>query len=77
MNQAPSSIVGHARVCIGDSTLECSEAHGEWGPRTVTMHLYVPEVDAVYERALKAGATSLSEPKDQSYGERNGGVMDA
>jgi hypothetical protein len=28
-------------------TLECSEAHGEWGPRAVTMHLYVPEVDAV------------------------------
>jgi len=34
-------------------------------------------VDAAHERALKAGATSLSEPKDQFYGERNGGVMDA
>jgi PhnB protein len=37
----------------------------------------VPNVDAVYERALKAGATSLSEPKDQFYGERNGREMDA
>jgi PhnB protein len=58
-------------------TLECSEAHGEWGPRAVTMHLYVPEVNAVLERAIKAGATSLSEPKDQFYGEHNGEVMDA
>jgi PhnB protein len=41
------------------------------------MHLYVPDVDAVYGTALSAGATSLSEPKDQFYGERNGGVMDA
>jgi uncharacterized glyoxalase superfamily protein PhnB len=41
------------------------------------MHLYVPGVDAVYETARSAGATSLSEPKDQFYGERNAGVMDA
>jgi PhnB protein len=75
-NETPDGIVGHAKARIGDSILECSEAHGEWGPRTATMHLYVPDVDAVYERALRAGATSLSEPKDQLYGERNGGVMD-
>jgi PhnB protein len=68
--------VGHAKVRIGDSILECSEAHGEWGPQTATVHLYVPDVDAVYERALKAGTTSLSEPKDQFYRERSGGVMD-
>jgi PhnB protein len=76
-NETPDGAVGHAKVRIGDSILECSEAHGEWGPRTATMHLYVADVDAVYERALKAGATSISEPKDQFYGERNGGVMDA
>jgi hypothetical protein len=55
------------------NVVEKNQAHGEWGPRAVNMHLYVPEVDAVYERATKAGATSLSEPKNQFYGERNGG----
>jgi PhnB protein len=75
--EAPNGVVGHAKVQIGDSMLECSETHGKWGPRTVTMHLYVPDVDAAYERAMQAGASSLSEPKDQFYGERNGGVMDA
>jgi PhnB protein len=75
-HEAPKGVVGHAKVRIGDSILECSEAHGKWGTRTGTTHLYVPDVDAVYECALKAGATSLSEPKDQFYGERSGGVMD-
>jgi uncharacterized glyoxalase superfamily protein PhnB len=76
-NETPGGSVGHATVRIGDSIFECSEAHGQWGPRAATLHLYVPDVDAVYERALKTGATSLSEPKDQFYGGRNGGVMDA
>ncbi len=47
------------------------------GPRAVTMHVYVPDVDAIYKTAMAAGTTSLSEPKDQFYGERNGGVIDA
>jgi PhnB protein len=69
--------VAHGVLRIGDTLLECSEAHGEWGPRPVTMHMYVPDVDAVYRAAISAGASALSEPKDQFYGERNGGLMDA
>lgn len=74
---ASNGAVGHARVRIGDSITECSEAHGKWGPRPVTLHLYVPDVDGMYKNAITAGAKSLSEPKDQFYGERNGGVVDA
>jgi len=74
--QASNGTVGHAKVQIGDSVVECGEAHGQWGPRAVTIHLYVPDVDSVYQNALKAGARSIGEPKDQFYGERNGGVID-
>jgi PhnB protein len=74
---SPGGVVGHAKVQIGDSTLECSEAHGEWGPRPVTLHLYVPDVDATHQMALSAGGKSLSAPQDQAYGERNGGLIDA
>ena len=42
----------------------------------VSIHLYVENVDDVYQRALSAGATSLREPADQFYGERNAQVRD-
>jgi PhnB protein len=74
---SPEGVVSHAKVEIGDSILECSEAHGEWGPRSVTFHFYVPDVNATYQTAILAGGKSLSEPKNQPYGERSGGVMDA
>lgn len=38
---------------------------------------YVEDTDAVYQRALQAGATSLREPADQFYGDRMSGVRDA
>jgi PhnB protein len=75
--EGENGTVRHATVRIGDSMLECSEAHGQWGPRPVAIHVYVPDADAVYRAAIAAGATSLSEPKDQFYGERSGAAMDA
>jgi PhnB protein len=68
---------GYAKLRLGDSIMECSDPRGEWGPRAVTLHVYVPDVDATYKNAIAAGAKSLSEPKNQFYGERNGGVVDA
>ena len=76
-NASPEGVVGHAKVQIGGSMLECSEARGEWGPRPMAFHFYVPDADAIYKTAISAGGKSLSEPKDQPYGERSGGVMDA
>src|SRR5437016_13957700 len=38
--------------------------------------MYVEDVDAVYQKALGAGAESLDEVIDQEYGERSGGVKD-
>ena len=41
-----------------------------------SIYLYVPDTDAVYQQALEAGATSVMEPADQFYGDRNAGVKD-
>ena len=68
--------LGHAEVRIGDSVVMMGEARGEWAPVSSTLYLYVTDTDAVYNRALAAGATSLMEPADQFYGDRNAGVRD-
>ena len=65
----------HAEVSIGDSIAMIGGAeHIE--PMPTAIHLYVPDVDQAYERALKAGAKSLMPVSDQPYGERSGGVED-
>lgn len=74
---APDGLVLHAVVRIGDSMLEMGEAHGPYQPMPSMFYLYVPDVDALYRQALEAGATSIHEPADQSYGDRSGGVKDA
>jgi PhnB protein len=53
------------------------EAHGPYQPMPTMFYLYVPDVDALYQRAINAGATSMSAPADQPYGDRSAGVKDA
>ena len=55
----PGGKVGHAELRLGDSILMIADA-GEQAPaRKGGIHLYVPDVDAVYKRAVDAGATGL------------------
>ena len=72
----PDGVVHHAEIRVGDSVVEMGEAHGKYEPMPTMFYLYVPDCDAVYRRALASGATSISEPVDQSYGDRSGGVTD-
>ena len=74
---SPDGVVHHAEIRVGDSVLEMGEAHGKYEPMPTMFYLYVPDCDAVYRRALAAGAASISEPKDQPYGDRSGAVKDA
>jgi len=68
--------VKHAEVRIGDSVMMISEARGECKPMPAAFYLYMSDVDAVYQRALAAGATSLMEPTNTFYGNRESGVTD-
>jgi PhnB protein len=70
----------HAELRIGDSMIMVGGgiAGGAWkgDPLPSAFHVYVPDCDAVYQRALDAGATSIAAPRDQEYGERSGSVKD-
>ena len=72
----PDGVIHHAKVKIGDSFLEMGESHGDYQPMPCTFYLYVPNVDATYQRALTAGATSIAAPVDHDYGDRGAGVKD-
>jgi PhnB protein len=72
----PDGTLGHCQVRIGDSMVELADGNEQWKIMPCALHLYVPDTDATYRRALEAGGTSLFEPSDQFYGDRSGGVMD-
>jgi PhnB protein len=74
---SPDGVVHHAEIRVGNSVVEMGEAHGKYQPMKSMFYLYVPDCDAVYRRALAAGATSIAEPTDHPYGDRSGGVQDA
>jgi len=69
-------LITHAEVRIGDTIVELSNGNDRFPPRTNTLHIFVPDTDECYWRALDLGATSLYEPADMPYGERSGGIED-
>ncbi|MGH9721846.1 MAG: VOC family protein [Bryobacteraceae bacterium] len=73
---APDGKVMHAEVRIGESILELADSGPGLAPMPASIHLYVPDADAVYRRAIGAGGISSGEPVDQPYGDREAGVKD-
>jgi len=68
--------IQHAEVRIGDSVVELGEGNETWAARPAALHLYVPDADAVYAKAMAAGAESLVAPMDMPYGDREADVRD-
>jgi len=78
LHHVTSSAGFHAEVRIGDSILMIGGGESIRGrEKTGAFHVYVPDCDAVYNRAMEAGATSMGAPSDHHYGERAGYVKDA
>jgi PhnB protein len=72
----PDGSIMHAQITIGDSRIMIAE-ESEMAKATVsTLYVYVPDVDRVYQQALKAGGNNVMEPMDMFYGDRSGGVKD-
>jgi PhnB protein len=72
----PDGKVAHAELLVGGSCVMLADASPEWPAVPGGIHLYVGDVDATYQRALAAGATSRMAPQDQFYGDRSASVVD-
>ena len=69
--------LAHAEAMIDGAIVMLSDAFPpDFPAQAAHIHLYVEDVDAVYARAVSAGATSDGEPKDEFYGERMARVTD-
>ena len=80
----PTGEVAHAEIRIGDSQIMLGEACEDspmpspdtLGGSTVAVHLYVEDVDAMFEQAIDAGALDIKSVEDQFYGDRMGTLKD-
>ncbi|MDM7914596.1 MAG: VOC family protein [Candidatus Eisenbacteria bacterium] len=81
---SPDGRIGHAEIRIGNSVVMLADEHPEMGYRSaatigstpVSLLLYVEDVDAIFRRAIEAGARELRPVNDQFYGDRTGTLED-
>jgi PhnB protein len=82
--QEPSGRIGHAELRIGNTEVMLADEYPEYGvvgPQSlggssVTMHLYVDDVDALAKLAVEAGARLVRPVSDEFYGDRSGRIVD-
>jgi PhnB protein len=68
--------IGHAEVRIGDAIVMLFDSKEAWPVTPAFLRLYVEDCDAVYEQALRAGASSVTKPTNVPWGDRVGRVRD-
>ena len=76
--------IGHAEIRIGDGVVMLADEAPDMGYRSpdslggtpVSMMFYVPDVDAVFAKAIAAGGKVKQAVKDQFYGDRSGTLTD-
>ena len=68
--------VMHAEIRIDDTVVMMGDSTDGWPAVPSHVHVYVPDVDATYRRALEAGAVSVQEPLKKQDADKRGGVKD-
>jgi len=82
--EMPGGAIGHAELALGESVIMLADeapamralSPQSIGGSPVMIHLYVEDVDAVFARAVGAGAAVLQPLEDKFYGDRSASIVD-
>ena len=69
--------VGHAEIRVGDTVLLAFDQRPSWPAMPALLRVFVADADATVDRAVAAGATLVTRPVTQAFGQRGGRVRDA
>lgn len=72
----PDGTILHAEIRIDDTVVMIADSNADNPTTPINMHVYVPNVNAAYRRALAAGGVSVQEPVQKDDPDRRGGVQD-
>lgn len=73
---APAGQIMHAEVRLDDSVVMLGDAGPDWPASSAHIHVYVPDVDQTYERAIAAGGIAVQPPTKKDDPDRRGGFKD-
>ncbi len=68
--------VMHAEVRLDDTVIMLGDSADQWPAVESHVHVYVPDVDVAYARALQHGATSVQSPEKKDDDDKRGGAKD-
>ena len=74
--ESPEGRLIHAEVRIGDSVVMIADGVEDWPAIPAHVHVYVPDVDVAFRKAIAAGGTALQEPVQKDDEDKRGGVRD-
>lgn len=75
--EEPDGSILHAEVRIDDTVVMVGDAGPDWPATTSHLHVYVPDVDVAFDRAVEAGGVPVQEPSRRGDDpDRRGGVRD-
>jgi PhnB protein len=72
-----NGLLTHCELKIGDSILNLGTAMDGWPAHGLVAQIYVEDADALFERAVQAGARVVMPMTDMFFGSREGRVADA